>query len=282
MCGGTRLHILCPSHRSRSIPACAGEPSSRVKLIWRLRSIPACAGELPGYLDKVYPRVCGGTPAAGYNRASPSGLSPRVRGEPSRQRQKCLRSIPACAGEPASFCRSGAVGSIPACAGEPLPFGDAPQTVGSIPACAGEPSAGSTLICQGEGLSPRVRGNQTRTAAPVCEGVYPRVCGGTASRPGPTLTVYPRVCGGTSGLRNPCPQPGSIPACAGEPLRVIGPGWRALVYPRVCGGTTPLTISAAPTGSIPACAGEPAAAGGAPALLQGSIPACAGETPTGE
>ena len=72
-----------------SIPACAGEPTSR-------RIADAGRG--------VYPRVCGGTrPAYGYSPAD-RGLSPRVRGN----RQEMVKpvamvgSIPACAGEPAT------------------------------------------------------------------------------------------------------------------------------------------------------------------------------------
>ena len=69
----------------RSIPACAGEPSSEVKAALsprvrgnhfssiasgrRLSAIPACAGE------RVYPRVCGGTQAieAKDHRSIPAG-----------------------------------------------------------------------------------------------------------------------------------------------------------------------------------------------------------------
>ena len=73
------------------------------------RSIPACAGEpgLPRAKQRekmVYPRVCGGTTAPAPTGAGHTGLSPRVRGNPGRG---CLtdwqvRSIPACAGEPAA------------------------------------------------------------------------------------------------------------------------------------------------------------------------------------
>ena len=70
--------------------------------------------------------------------------------------------------------------------------------------------------------------------------VYPRVCGGTERRR--------RVSGGGGGLSprvrgNPLPVlsdyvlPGSIPACAGEPITYDGFVWLPVVYPRVCGGT---------------------------------------------
>ena len=49
----------------RSIPACAGEPDSRVV-------------DLP--IQQVYPRVCGGTRGAAAEYNEHVGLSPRVRG----------------------------------------------------------------------------------------------------------------------------------------------------------------------------------------------------------
>ena len=113
---------------ARSIPACAGEPARRIYrsasagvyprvcggtpvgdsvLIAGGWSIPACAGE-PGNhgaidaFGKVYPRVCGGTPLTAATPASPTGLSPRVRGNRNAHatRTRPFRSIPACAGEP--------------------------------------------------------------------------------------------------------------------------------------------------------------------------------------
>ena len=70
-----------------SIPACAGEPMRR--------SPDRVCG-------RVYPRVCGGTCMNLLKMLSPSGLSPRVRGNP-KALAVCLLakgSIPACAGEP--------------------------------------------------------------------------------------------------------------------------------------------------------------------------------------
>ena len=75
----------------------------------RTRSIPACAGEpLPAWHPKrkppVYPRVCGGTMLARLRLSIVSGLSPRVRGNllVGLIRPVGKRSIPACAGEPAT------------------------------------------------------------------------------------------------------------------------------------------------------------------------------------
>ena len=111
--------------------------------------------------------------------------------------------------------------------------------------------------------------------------VYPRVCGGT---PFPFIlsdSVYglsPRVRGNLGHGRWAAIRPGSIPACAGEPLPQAPRARHCTVYPRVCGGTmgnvwkrqdleglSPrvrgnlgvVLAGAILTGSIPACAGEP-------------------------
>ena len=112
------------------------------------------------------------------------------------------------------------------------------------------------------GLSPRVRGNRVGLphgalplrSIPACAGeptgclptrspprVYPRVCGGTA------LPLYenvvarglsPRVRGNLVIVKNHYASMRSIPACAGEPLRVKSTDTYTRVYPRVCGGTS--------------------------------------------
>ena len=93
------------------------------------------------------------------------------------------------------------------------------QYPGSIPACAGEPWA--------------------RPGSPRRPGVYPRVCGGAAeehadhgSRPG----LSPRVRGSRSRQRRRHYRRGSIPACAGEPVKKTDIEYARGVYPRVCGG----------------------------------------------
>src|SRR5690606_30187819 len=109
------------------------------------------------------------------------------------------------------------------------------------------------------GLSPRVRGNQISAAIetftlgtiPACAGEpatcdyrprrardYPRVCGGTAGGCGggaQSQGLSPRVRGNLSNGKRSLQDRGTIPACAGEPLR--GRIGRALSwdYPRVCG-----------------------------------------------
>ena len=124
VCGGTRQHSEAACLR-RSIPACAGEPKPEDP--FKARSIPACAGEpaqpFSQPTDRVYPRVCGGTPPRSRSRSacfevyprvcggtrnwrwtirSCEGLSPRVRGNRSQPGETFVQpgSIPACAGEP--------------------------------------------------------------------------------------------------------------------------------------------------------------------------------------
>ena len=107
VCGGTPPTIVPPPYTTGLSPRVRGNLRRAVAGQPQPRSIPACAGEpdvsIPvRRFPRVYPRVCGGTPARGRLWPSGCGLSPRVRGNPGA------------IGENASEC-----GSIPACAGEP-------------------------------------------------------------------------------------------------------------------------------------------------------------------
>ena len=219
---------LLPTDR-RSIPACAGEPLT----------MPILAGK-----SVVYPRVCGGTPRRQCGGRDPRGLSPRVRGNHSRATRQSTRwrSIPACAGEPAKregyfrdygvyprVCGGtpvrrvdevGLVGLSPRVRGNPASPPPAASGTGSIPACAGEPARSKSIANR--------------------YWVYPRVCGGTSrnhSLAMPPGGLSPRVRGNLRCSRRTRLCVRSIPACAGEPLRLCMSAWSAAVYPRVCGGT---------------------------------------------
>ena len=193
---------------------------------------------------EVYPRVCGGTVRATIRPIARVGLSPRVRGN----------QIGSCG---AQF----RLRSIPACAGEPAPGGLCRQEAKVYPrVCGGTLNAQNQIAAQ-QGLSPRVRGNLRADPAPhthtgsipacageplpvrqsaACRRVYPRVCGGTVYA-GDTFQLdfglSPRVRGNPPENLHQAGAAGSIPACAGEPStrtpRRTPPG----VYPRVCGGT---------------------------------------------
>ena len=304
------------SFRSRSIPACAGEP------------VCVHSGQ---HECEVYPRVCGGTlydsdPSGGRN-----GLSPRVRGNHygAGGSSVGLRSIPACAGEPQPASGEALtrrrLGLSPRVRGNQCDGDGASRPGRSIPACAGEPGAFDTIlallevyprVCGGTyqqaidgvnqiGLSPRVRGNPPVPHAeglgvgsiPACAGEPPLLPSGQ-----PAPSVYPRVCGGTGqaddshivagglsprvrgNLANT--QPGyragrSIPACAGEPTPSTGGRPPTQVYPRVCGGTEVRRKDAISLdGLSPRVRGNPQARP-EPGKGQRSIPACAGEPGNG-
>ena len=153
-------------------------------------------------------------------------------------------------------------GSIPACAGEPATwFAPGIQAVVYPRVCGGTPRA-TAPTPRPKGLSPRVRGNReaggyghqrersipacagepgTATASPTKSRVYPRVCGGTFTAMGDTLTglgLSPRVRGNRARVRAAQHDGRSIPACAGEPTRRNRLKPLTTVYPRVCGGTS--------------------------------------------
>ena len=172
------------------------------------------------------------------------GLSPRVRGNRVQQVGNIAvqRSIPACAGEPAS-----------------------PTTPPAMPAVYPRVCGGTAQNKRGknlrEGLSPRVRGNLAKYLSkgtapgsiPACAGephsaspaapastVYPRVCGGTVRALLPDVPMRglsPRVRGNPIRTRTALWSLWSIPACAGEPMRFALKPAPLRVYPRVCGGT---------------------------------------------
>ena len=84
---GNRPHSFPLSGNNRSIPAGAGEP---------------CSSTCPTGRTSVYPRGCGGTAQDRAAARIRSGLSPRVRGNPSKllKYPQTDGSIPAGAGEP--------------------------------------------------------------------------------------------------------------------------------------------------------------------------------------
>ena len=176
------------------------------------------------------------------------GLSPRVRGNPSRHRYFVSRS-----------------GPIPACAGQPFFALEAPKGLGAYPRVCGATRQLKYANYYGPGLSPRVRGNLFHTGTlmplsgpiPACAGqtdllresprdfrAYPRVCGATVfglawsnSRGG----LSPRVRGNLGHQLGHWITPGPIPACAGQPRPSARPLDHARAYPRVCGATSAIS-----------------------------------------
>ncbi len=188
--------------------------------------------------------MCGATRKAKTGAPGWRGLSPRVRGNPERQRQirRRLRPIPACAGQPrkvpyrqrprqayprvcgATFGRrngtESAVGLSPRVRGNQMLLRDALGNIGPIPACAGQPS----IPCSKESA---IR-------------AYPRVCGATACNRDELVTVYglsPRVRGNRIFCSAFDAEVRPIPACAGQPEAAASDGLTDEAYPRVCGAT---------------------------------------------
>ena len=147
VCGGTAGTIPRGISRQGLSPRVRGNPVARQPRLSARRSIPACAGEpsstcrltVPG---SVYPRVCGGTLRGLHAADSDPGLSPRVRGNLIRARR----------------CSSGQ-GSIPACAGEPALPGRPRRRQAVYPRVCGGTHQSALAIAEFGGLSPRVRGN---------------------------------------------------------------------------------------------------------------------------
>ena len=249
VCGGTcHSRVITRPLRGLS-PRVRGNRVSLVPDVAPLRSIPACAGE-PGQASPypsmltVYPRVCGGTGLVVPQSSHLRGLSPRVRGNQRRGAFRLVheRSIPACAGEPCTYCLRSCRDRL-------------------YPRVCGGTRRPTYKALEPPGLSPRVRGNLVKQAVdtltersiPACAGepmthpyrcrnqrVYPRVCGGPSGQPAVSILIKglsPRVRGNLCFPSETSVGSRSIPACAGEPT---AHGWRispTTVYPRVCGGT---------------------------------------------
>ena len=155
------------------------------------------------------------------------------------------------------------MGLSPLARGNPLYLLPVEPAEGSIPACAGEPNTGP---CR-----------------PVPAGVYPRLRGGTLRLAGlfnRRQGLSPLARGNPSGEAADQTAPGSIPACAGEPLQV---SWCVLterVYPRLRGGTrSDRELKVHQRGLSPLARGNRAYKPSND-VHWGSIPACAGEPPT--
>ena len=107
VCGGTSWAMTDRQIDQGLSPRVRGNLQEQAQARSRDRSIPACAGEPSSagpssFSGSVYPRVCGGTGSGKSWTVAAKGLSPRVRGNPTSSWWGCVGygSIPACAGEP--------------------------------------------------------------------------------------------------------------------------------------------------------------------------------------
>ena len=193
-CGGTMLPTTLGWRRNGLSPQVRGNPDPPPPASFSTGSIPAGAGEpaaldLTPWIERVYPRRCGGTFGASPWLDDDQGLSPQVRGNRGVPRPRPLRH-----------------GSIPAGAGEPRRASSAAIRFRVYPRRCGGTSASGRHQAPHTGLSPQVRGNRPhaapqaapRRSIPAGAGEPPRwssPCGGS--------TVYPRRCGGTEPRRQP-------------------------------------------------------------------------------
>ena len=158
------------------------------------------------------------------NSFADTGLSPRVRGNrvDTGLHPFMIRSIPACAGEPAL--------SAPSARG-----------IAVYPRVCGGTADGLGKTVHIQGLSPRVRGNLSVLSTTYHPWRSIPACAGeplTSPRIKRQREVYPRVCGGTNtGRRAGATAPGLSPRVRGNRLRFAAGGFECR--------------------SIPACAGEP-------------------------
>ena len=188
LCGGTRAALLEPSDSEGLSPRLRGNLGQAKEWIEAGRSIPAPAGEpfsTGGHfgMDSVYPRACGGTPSSSGFGWRLSGLSPRLRGNPtgSPEARTEYRSIPAPAGEP--YQSPGPVLRMPV-----------------YPRACGGTALQRIEVPVGDGLSPRLRGN---LGVGHLEQSPSRSIPAPAGEPSGGIPanrwgwVYPRACGGT-------------------------------------------------------------------------------------
>ena len=172
---GNRRHSTARITFARSIPACTGKP-------YPARTETAAT--------RVYPRMYGET-ADGTDVANPGcGLSPHVRGNPTRLRMplSTLGSIPACTGKPARALAYRGLDEV-----YPRMYG---ETAGSL-----------HVTSASGGLSPHVRGNRIlRCSLFSCIRSIP-ACTGKPRKRWTTWTayrVYPRMYGETQRMRSGC------------------------------------------------------------------------------
>ena len=288
-CGGTSYCRSLVDWDKGLSPRVRGNPVTKKRKIRITRSIPAGAGEPirrsdGGRVALVYPRGCGGTSGRASRSWTRRGLSPRVRGNQGYGWAVAWRA-----------------GSIPAGAGEPRIRVGRRMESWVYPRGCGGTAIARTQVQEGQGLSPRVRGNPITAQPPTIytgsipagagepdaeaveepvSEVYPRGCGGTAatnSKASPSAGLSPRVRGNLSDNVTGLVRSGSIPAGAGEPHHAGLHDVRCRVYPRGCGGTHSRDRPVAPIRGL-----SPRVRGNRLDLqpcrhLAGSIPAGAGE-----
>ncbi len=152
VCGGTGYPDCILDSDEGLSPRVRGNRVSSYLANSHLRSIPACAGEPErgNPMDakvEVYPRVCGGTVSDAIQALNTRGLSPRVRGNPFSITVYITRHR-----------------SIPACAGEPIETVHKLDQARVYPRVCGGTRRNPATHQSWQGLSPRVRGNPSKSS----------------------------------------------------------------------------------------------------------------------
>ena len=247
MCGAAwSRNVICPIVLGLS-PRVRGSQCQRSYCRPNPRSIPTCAGQPTSpagrqRLIRVYPHVCGAAVFSYPNTDIVCGLSPRVRGSLDQ----------------ATWTDKG-WGSIPTCAGQPATYFTEMRVTAVYPHVCGAANGATYTVDITNGLFPRVRGSLSRRRSPTvlwrsiptCAGqprwyglmrstgtVYPHVCGAAPCVPETLSTITglsPRVRGSPSLTANQGTVDRSIPTCAGQPSTSIDPASIWGVYPHVCG-----------------------------------------------
>ena len=177
MCGGT-AHRRPESWQPDGLsPRVRGNPEQLKLQVLPRGTIPACAGEPVAVTVVIlvapdYPRVCGGTILAAWVSVFVQGLSPRVRGNPSRPTPGAVSA-----------------GTIPACAGEPAPTQPQKPVRRDYPRVCGGTAIRAIIASCAPGLSPRVRGNHSLVFSAAVKGGTIPACAGEPHPPGGVRTV---------------------------------------------------------------------------------------------
>ena len=201
----------------------------------------------------------------------------------SRQRARCRRLIPACAGKTLDRTREMLdPGAHPRVCGENhYVVSDGRVTQGSSPRVRGKRDASKAPPAP-TGLIPACAG-KTRDASrfPDPKRAHPRVCGENDKDPYSDKTLSgssPRVRGKHTGIALLIRIYGLIPACAGKTQRPSPYRPRGPAHPRVCGeNSITLRSISSVVGSSPRVRGKLSSVRSL-WNVRGLIPACAGKT----
>ena len=280
-----RCNGSSPRVRGTRIRSLGGNP--------RCRFIPACAGNAPRWpcampVPSVHPRVCGERFPELGDAVRGNGSSPRVRGTPldGLAPCRCLRFIPACAGNAPALISGKYAGTVhPRVCGERCstvvrllpPPGSSPRVRGTrIRSLGGNPRCRFIPACAGNARVPDGRRNR--------RAVHPRVCGERGSSAVPSMTgagSSPRVRGTLSCGFQDVKRHRFIPACAGNAKVPRQHAGGVTVHPRVCGERLCRCRTIRRTaGSSPRVRGTPSRESTSWAFTR-FIPACAGNAKQG-